>query len=398
MSSNGVTYPAGFRAAGVACGLKKNNALDLAVVISDVPATAAAVFTRNVVKGHSLQVSRRNVQAGTARVCIINSGCANACIGQRGWDDAIAITQMVAEKVGCAPEEVLPSSTGVIGVPLPMENLSFGIAAACAHASPAGGADASRAIMTTDTHPKEVHACFMLEGREIHLGGMAKGSGMIHPDMATMISVLTTDAAIEREALDAALREAVSSTYNRISVDGDTSVCDQVTILANGQAGNSPIVKGTAAFDTFVDVLTGMARELAKMLAADGEGATKLLTITIQHAPSDHDAHLIAAAIAKSPLCKTAAYGQDANWGRLMTAAGYSGAMFDPEKVDVYIGDIQVCQNGVAKDFDEEQALKVLSEKEVEYTLDFKQGEGFDQMYTCDMTHEYITINGSYRS
>jgi len=393
---SGVTYALGFTAAGVACGIRKTGGLDLAVVKCDTVATAAGIFTRNVVKGHSLQLAHKNVRNGRAQLVVVNAGCANACLARQGEEDALRFASLAAKRFGCAPENVLTGSTGVIGVPLPMDKLEAGLASA----SPArsGGADAARAIMTTDTHPKQAQESFELNGREVRIGGMAKGSGMIHPNMATMISVLTTDAAISHSALKQALKTAADVSYNRISVDGDTSVCDKVLLLASGRAANPVIEVDTPAYDQFLEALKKVCTALARMLAGDGEGATKLLTIDVRGARTAQDAHRIAGAIAKSPLCKTAAFGNDANWGRLLTAAGYSGAHFDPEKVNIWIGSVQVCKDGGGLKFDEDAALKELKQSEVTYTLDFCEGTASDTMWTCDFSLDYVKINAEYRT
>jgi len=396
MTGSGVTYAQGFTAAGVACGIKKKGGLDLAVVKCDVRARAAGIFTRNIVKGHSLRLARKNVRNGYAQLVVINSGCANACLGPRGDADALEMARLAANRFGVRQGDVLPGSTGVIGVPLPLDKIAAGLDEAILSRS--GGADAARAIMTTDTVPKEAQADVTIGGRTVRIGGMAKGSGMIHPNMATLISVLTTDAAISVSALRQALREAAAVSYNRISVDGDTSVCDKVLILASGLAGNNVIEPGTEEYARFTAALKDVCIRLAKMLAADGEGATKLLTIQVKNARSARDAHLIASAIAKSPLCKTAAFGNDANWGRLLTAAGYSGARFNPEKVDIWIGSVKVCENGGGLPFDEEAALRELKQREVTYTLDFADGTASDTMWTCDFSLDYVKINADYRT
>ncbi len=393
---SGVTYARGFTAAGAACGIRKTGGLDLAVVKCDRIATAAGIFTRNVVKGHSLKLAHKNVKNGRAQLVVINAGNANACLAQRGEDDALKFASLAARRFGCAPEDVLTGSTGVIGIPLPVDKIELGLKSA--NPTREGGEAAARAIMTTDTHPKQAQESFMLDGREIRIGGMAKGSGMIHPNMATMISVLTTDAAISHDALKKALKNAADLTYNRISVDGDTSVCDKVLILASGAAGNACIEADTPAFAQFLNALIRVCTQLAKMLAADGEGATKLLTISVKNARTPQDAHRIAGAIAKSPLCKTAAFGNDANWGRLLTAAGYSGAHFNPEKVSIWIGSVQVCKDGGGLPFDEEAALAELKKSEVAYTLDFSEGSASDTMWTCDFSLDYVRINAEYRT
>ncbi len=398
MGRSGVTASDGFTAAGVACGLKKNGNPDLAVIYSEVPATAAGVFTTNIVKGHSLQWSREHIHSGMARVVAINSGCANACVGEDGRRDAAAYAGLVAERAGCPVEQVMIGSTGIIGFRLDMGKLSAGLDSAFDRLSQDGGIAAAKAVMTTDTFPKEAESVFELNGKTIRVGGFAKGSGMIHPNMATMISILTSDLAISAPLLDKALRTVVNRSYNRVSVDGDTSVCDKVLILANGMAGNVPVESEGDAYDSFVRALDEVATALAKMLARDGEGATKLLEFQVEHAPDQETAHTILQAVVKSPLVKTAFFGEDANWGRILTAAGYSGASFDPDRVDIRLGDLLVCQNGTALRFDEQAALKILKAHDITVTIDLKNGMVSDRMWTCDFSYDYVKINGSYRT
>lgn len=394
MEQCGINYPKGFRSAGVACGIKNNGEKDLALIVSTTPATCAGVFTQNVVKGHSLQLCQQRVTQGTARAILINSGNANACIGPQGMLDALALCEITVSALECKPKDVLCGSTGVIGVPLPMGKLALGIQKAAGKLRSNNGDDAVRAIMTTDTYPKYTHTEIIVDGQPVRIGAMAKGSGMIHPNMATMISVITTDITMDASTAQRILKQTADATYNRVSVDGDTSVCDKVLLLANGQSG----VHIDECESQFANALIELCTKLSKMLAKDGEGATKLLTIQIRNAPSSEDAHLIAQAIAKSPLCKTAAFGEDANWGRLLTAAGYSGASFDPACCDVYIGSLLTCKDGTALAFDEDKAQRILQEKEVTYTIDLKQGEYHDHMWTCDLSYDYVKINGSYRT
>lgn len=398
MAKTGVTAAMGFKAAGVACGLKKNGDRDLALVVSDVPATSAGIFTLNIVKGHSLKWSRENIARGTAKAVVINSGCANACVGEKGDQDAYDMAKMASDLISCDTRDVLLGSTGVIGFRLNMDKIRKGLNEAFSKLSGEGGADAVRAIMTTDTFPKEASEVYQYAGRQITIGGMAKGSGMIHPNMATMISVITTDAVITKKMLNKALKSMADVSYNRISVDGDTSVCDKVLILANGLAGNPVIDREGPAYDAFLSVLSKVGITLAKMLAKDGEGATKLVEINVKHAPDRETSHMILNSIAKSPLVKTAIFGTDANWGRIFTAAGYSGADFDPDKVDIYLGDLLVCQSGTGLSFDENAALDILKADEVVITLDMNAGAIDDRIWTCDLTFDYIRINGSYRS
>lgn len=392
----GITFAKGFTAAGVACGIKKKGGADLAVVLCERTAAVAGMFTRNIVKGHSLLLARKNVRNGVARAVIINAGNANACMGERGEMDALRMAELTAKKLGCRPRDVLTGSTGVIGVPLPVNRIEEALANI--RLSKEGGDDAARAIMTTDTYAKQAAESVFIGGREVRVGGMAKGSGMIHPNMATLIVVITTDADIRRKALKSALKTAVDCSFNRITVDGDMSVCDQVLIMASGLAENTPIVYKTRNYKLFANALKNVCVKLAKMLAADGEGATKLLTINVKNARTGKDAQKIAGAIANSPLCKTAAFGNDANWGRLLSAAGRSGAKFNPSSVDIFIGSVQVCRNGGGLLFDEEEALRELKQKEVVYTIDLNDGKKSQTMWTCDFSTDYVRINADYRT
>lgn len=397
-ASRGVTAPLGYKASGVACGLKKNNAKDLAMVVSDAEAKTAGIFTTNVVKGHSLKWTQDKIKNGSSRALVINSGCANACVGLVGEKDAADMASFVSDLIDCGPDLVMLGSTGVIGVPLNMAKIRQGIELAYNELSYEGGSLASQAIMTTDTFPKEACTTFELSDKTITIGGMAKGSGMIHPNMATMISLITTDAAISAKLLDKALRESADVSFNRISVDGDTSVCDQLLLMANGLAGNDPITDEGPAYQAFVSELTRVSMALSKMLVKDGEGATKLIEVRVNNCRDKESAHLILNAIAKSPLVKTAFFGEDANWGRILTAAGYSGAIFNPENVDIYLGDLLVCKGGSGLELDEDKALRILKKDEIVVTLDFKEGYVHDKILTCDLSFDYVKINGSYRS
>lgn len=393
-----LNLPKGFKASGIACGIKKDGKKDLALIVSEPESVAAGVFTKNLVKGHSLKWTMNRIKNGKIRAVVINSGNANACIGARGDSDAEKIACITAELAGCSKEQVLLGSTGVIGFPLPVEKIEAGLHEAFAQLRPEGLRDAARAIMTTDTYPKEVSSEIILSGKEATIYGMAKGSGMIHPNMATLIGVFLTDACISGEMLQKALAETVSKSFNRISVDGDTSVCDMVVILADGEAGNEKITAENEDFKAFVSAFEKAAVTLSKMLVKDGEGATKLIEINVKNAPDTETAHKIADAIAKSPLVKTAMFGEDANWGRILTAAGYSGADFNPDLVDIFLGDLPVCHNGTGLDFDENRAVQILKQDEIKITLDLKSGNFEDTMWTCDFSYDYVKINGSYRT
>lgn len=396
-----ITSPKGFFAAGVACGLKKNGNPDLAVVMTSSTANACGIFTKNIVKGHSLLRTMRVIKSDKAKAVVINSGNANACVGAQGDLDADAMAATLADLLACPADEVLTGSTGVIGQLLPMQKISQGIRDAVLqlNCTPEAGHLAERAIMTTDTVAKEFTVTFPIGSNTVTISGMAKGSGMIHPDMATMISVLTTDCVIEPSLLQMALKAAADRTFNRVSVDGDTSVCDMVVLLANGQAGNAVIDSvDSPEYRLFLEALEYGCTGLARAIASDGEGATKLIEIQVQHANTPEDALRILQAVAKSPLVKTAFFGEDANWGRILTAAGYSGAKFDPAHCQIFIGDLQVCADGTALLFDEVRAKDLLAQKEIRITIDLCDGNADDHIWTCDFSYDYVKINGSYRT
>jgi glutamate N-acetyltransferase/amino-acid N-acetyltransferase len=396
-----VASPIGFRAQGVACGLKKNGGPDLALVVCDVPATACGVFTRNLVKGHSLQRTQRLLPSSSARAVVVNSGNANACVGAQGDADADRMGALVAAALGCPAEAVLTGSTGVIGKSLDMDRVAAGVLAAAGTLSSGteAGHRAEAAIMTTDLVPKETCVAFEAGGRTILLAGMAKGSGMIHPDMATMISVVTTDALVSSAVLAEALRRITGRTFNRVSVDGDTSVCDMVVALASGLAGNPEIDSlDSADGRAFLEALDTVCTHLAREIARDGEGATKLVEVRCDGAATPEDAYKVVLAVAKSPLVKTAFFGEDANWGRILTAAGYSGASFNPKETDIHLGALQVCEGGTALLFDETEAKRILAEREVTVTIHLGAGGFSDRIWTCDFSYDYVKINGSYRT
>lgn len=396
--SGGVTAPKGFKAAGVSCGLKDNNNKDLAIISSDDMAIAAGVFTKNVVKGHSLQLTMEHIKNGCAKAVVINSGNANACVGEGGLKNAKEIAEVTGNLLGCDSENILVGSTGVIGIPLDMPKILAGVKKASSSLSIEGSDDAAQAIMTTDIVKKEIAMEIEIQGKKVKIGAVAKGSGMIHPNMATMISVITTDINISKELLNKALKEAISHTFNRVSVDGDTSVCDMVVILANGKAENSGILNEDAEYTNFKSALESVCEYLSRLIAKDGEGATKLIEVIVEGAASSDDAYKMVSSIAKSPLVKTAIFGEDANWGRIITAAGYSGAEFDPNLIDISIGSLMVCKNGTALDFDEGEAKKILEKDKVQIKVNLKKGDFSDRIWTCDFSYDYVKINGSYRS
>jgi glutamate N-acetyltransferase/amino-acid N-acetyltransferase len=395
----GVTAPQGYFATGVSCGIKKNGDKDLAIICSEDVAATAGVFTTNKVKGHSLKLTMQRVRDnGYATALIINSGNANACVGDKGDADARDMASKAAELLDCRADEVLVASTGVIGVPLEMDKVLAGVEEAVFGMAADGGHDAELAIMTTDTVPKEVAIEFDIQGERVVIGGMAKGSGMIHPDMATMIAVITTDANISKKLLDKAMRDVCRTTFNRVSVDGETSVCDMAIIFANGLADNAGIIDESASYRYFCESLEKVCLFLTKKIAADGEGATKLVEVLVNGAKSPQDAYAVCSSIAKSPLVKTMINGCDPNWGRIITAIGYSGADFDPARVDISINKIRVCRSGVAAIYDEEKVREQLEKDEVTISVQLNYGDNSDRMWTCDYSEEYVRVNGSYRS
>jgi len=396
--NGGVTAPQGFRAAGIESGLKNNGKKDLAVVVSDEIASSAGVFTKNIIKGHSLQLTMNNIKNEKAGGIVINSGNANACVGKVGEDDALEMCNIAAKTLGYKMEEILIGSTGVIGMPLNMDAIRKGIKLAGERLSYNKGNEAAEAIMTTDILKKEIALEFEIDGKKVRVGGMAKGSGMIHPNMATMIGIITTDVKIQSHLLQKILFNAVQRTFNRVSVDGDTSVCDMVICLANGMSKTSEIIADSDEYMVLQDAFMQVCEYLARLIAKDGEGATKLIEICVKGAIDQETAYKVAVAVAKSPLVKTAIFGEDANWGRIITAAGYSGAIFDPNTIDIYIGDVQVCSNGCALYFDEKLTSSVLAKDEVMIIIDLQMGNESDRMWTCDFSYDYIKINGSYRS
>ena len=405
MISGGVCAAQGFRAAGLHVGVKTHNVnkKDVALIVSDAPCAAAAMFTKNVVQAAPIHVTRAHLAAGRVRAVIANSGNANAC-APHGEENAERMCAAAASALGCAPEEVLVASTGVIGQTLKVDVIEkgvpelFGLLERSDEASDA----AAHAIMTTDTVKKECAGEVIIGGKTVRIGGIAKGSGMIHPNMGTMLCFLTTDCAISQEMLQEALGEVVRLTFNRISVDGDTSTNDTCCILANGLAGNPEITSKGDAYVDFVMKLHEVCYHLARQMAKDGEGAKHLITCTVRGARSEEQAETISKSVISSTLTKAAIFGCDANWGRVLCAMGYSGEKFDPERVDVTFGseagEILVCQNGRGLDFDEDMAKKILTEDEVEIEIRMAEGDESCTCWGCDITYDYIKINGDYRT
>ena len=401
----GVTAAKGFEAASTAAGIKYKDRTDMALIYSQVPCEAAGTFTTNVVKAAPVKWDRQVVDSGKkAQAVIVNSGIANACTGAEGFGYCKDTAEAAAKYLSVDAEGVLIGSTGVIGKQMPIDRLTAGIEvlAGKKNDSIENGTEAAKAIMTTDTHEKELAVTIQVGGKTVTIGGMAKGSGMIHPNMCTMLAFVTTDAVITKEALQKALSEDVIDTYNMISVDGDTSTNDTALVLANGMAENPVIEYGTEDYQTFKAALHEINEYLAKQIAGDGEGATALFEVKVKGAESVEAAKVIAKSIACSNLTKTAIAGHDANWGRIVCAMGYSGAQFDPEKVDLFFeskaGKIQIAEDGVALDFSEEKATEILSQSEVTAIADVKMGDAEATAWGCDLTHGYIEINADYRS
>jgi glutamate N-acetyltransferase/amino-acid N-acetyltransferase len=403
-----ITAVPGFHAAGVHCGLKPTGDHDLALIYSEAPCQAAAVFTRNRVKAAPVLYDQE-VLAGnceTIQAVVINSGCANACTGQRGLDNALATARLVGGDLALDADQVLVMSTGVIGQHLPMDKIEAGVKAAAAVLSDEGGHEAALAIMTTDTRPKEAAVEVEIGGQTVTIAGMCKGAGMIHPDMATMLALAVTDAAISADCLRQALVEATDLSFNMMTVDGDTSTNDTFALLANGLAGNSEITDPDSDdYWAFAQALTQVAQQLAQAIARDGEGATKFVTITVKGAPGFGEAKRAAMAIAHSPLVKTALYGQDANWGRVLCAVGYSGVAVQPERLALWFSSpeddgppLQLVKDGQPYDVDEARAAAILAHHDVDITVDLGLGEAEATVWTCDLSHDYVSINAHYRT
>lgn len=398
-----VTAPKGFTAAGVCASVKPSNKTkkDVALIYCEKKCTAAAVYTKNLVKSSAILVTQNHLADGYAQAVIVNSGNANTCNAD-GVEKAEKMCCLAADALGVDSNDVIVASTGVIGQVLPIEPIEKGVAMMKGTLSKEGGTDAAEAIMTTDTVKKEMAMEMTLGGKTVTVGGIAKGSGMIHINMGTMLSFVTTDAAISSEMLYEALKEAVEDSYNMVSVDGDTSTNDTLAIMASGLAGNPEITEKNQDYRDFVDGITEAFKQLAKKLAGDGEGATKLLICTVTGAKTKKDAVLVSKSVICSSLLKAAMFGADANWGRVLCAVGYSGADVDVTKVDVDFksqkGEIAVCRNGAGIEFSEEKAKEILLEKEIEIIVTLGDGQGKAQAYGCDLTYDYVKINGDYRT
>ena len=400
----GVCAAQGFKAAGIHAGMRANpDKKDLALIVSDTICSAAAVYTKNAVKAAPILIDMKHLADGRARAIIVNSGNANAC-APHGEENAVRMCQAAAQAVGCSAEDIVVSSTGVIGQTINVGAIEAAVPSLYMQLehTPAASLAAAHAIMTTDTVPKEVAAQVEIGGRVVKLGGIAKGSGMIHPNMGTMLCFITTDCAISADMIKQALLETVAVSFNRISVDGDTSTNDTCCILANGMAGNAEITEKGGDYTAFVAALKELCVTLARKMASDGEGAKHLITCHVQGAKDEKSAETISKSVISSTLTKAAIFGADANWGRVLCAMGYSGESFDPDRVDVHFasaaGDIEVCHQGRGLDFDEDLAKRILTEHDIEINIMMGEGNGACTCWGCDITYDYIKINGDYRT
>lgn len=390
-----------FKAAGIHCGLRRREKKDLCVIYSEKKSVAAAAFTQNIIKAAPIILNMEHINSANTQAIVVNSGYANSCTGDRGLNDAKTMAKIAANCLNIKTEEVLVSSTGRIGVALPMNIVIPGIKEACDKLSYSGGIDAATAILTTDTFEKKLTIKIEIDNKPILLSAIAKGSGMVHPDMGTILSFIVTDANISKEILNKALKDSIKDSYNMISVDGDTSTNDMVVILANGTANNTLIEKEDDNYVVFKEALDFLNKELSKMIAKDGEGATKLLEVTLHNARTSEDAKACAKSIICSNLVKSAIFGGDANWGRIMCSIGYSKAQFDPYNVDIFfknsIGEIQVVQLGYGIPFNKTLAHEILSQEYVNIYVDLHDGNYNATAWGCDLTYDYIKINGAYR-
>lgn len=400
--NGGICAAKGFKAGGIHCGIRKNRTKrDLALILSEKEASAAAVYTTNLVKGAPLTVTKNHIANGKARAVICNSGNANTC-NANGIEIASRMSEILGDALGIDPSDVVVASTGVIGQPLDIAPIKKGIPELVSDLSENGGSRAAEAIMTTDTVQKEIAVEFTISGKTCKLGGIAKGSGMIHPNMATMLVFITTDVCISSNMLNKALKSDIADTFNMISVDGDTSTNDMVCVLANGEAGNDEITAEGEDFTEFMKALNTVNVHLCRMIAGDGEGATKLIECYVSGAETKQTAKTVAKSVICSSLLKAAMFGADANWGRVLCAIGYSGADVDVSKIDVSFksnkGEINVCKNGAGVDFSEEKAKEILLEREIEILVNLNSGEEDSTAFGCDLTYDYVKINGDYRT
>ena len=394
----GVTFPKGFQAAGVKAGIKKSGNLDVAVIYTEKKAVVAGTFTKNAVAAAPVHVSKEVVATHTAHAIVANAGCANACTGAQGEADAAAMQRIAADALGCSAQDVIVGSTGIIGQLLPMDKVEQGIHAAVKNLSVDGSVDAGNAIITTDTYSKTGATSVMIGGKEVRFGIIAKGSGMIRPDMATVLCFITTDADIDGMLLQEALSEVIEHSLNMISIDGDMSTNDMAIVLANGAAGNPKITEKNADYEAFKETLLALCQGISEKIAADGEGATKFITVHVKGAKSFTDAKTVGMSVANSPLVKTAFFGEDPNWGRVICAVGYAGVPMDPNHTTVQFGGIPVYADGVGVSYDEDALRAVMTAHDIVVEVDLKDGDSEAKVWTCDFSYEYVKINGEYHT
>ena len=394
----GVTFPKGFQAAGVKAGIKKSGNLDVAVIYTEKEAAVAGTFTKNAVAAAPVHVSKEVVATRTAHAIVANAGCANACTGAQGEADAAAMQRIAADALGCSAQDVIVGSTGIIGQLLPMDKVEQGIHAAVKNLSVDGSVDAGNAIITTDTYSKAGATSVMIGGKEVRFGIIAKGSGMIRPDMATVLCFITTDADIDGMLLQEALSEVIEHSLNMISIDGDMSTNDMAIVLANGAAGNPKITEKNADYEAFKETLLALCQGISEKIAADGEGATKFITVYVKGAKSFADAKTVGMSVANSPLVKTAFFGEDPNWGRVICAVGYAGVPMDPNHTTVQFGGIPVYADGVGVSYDEDALRAVMTAHDIVVEVDLKDGDSEAKVWTCDFSYEYVKINGEYHT
>ncbi len=394
----GVTYPKGFQASGVKAGIKKSGNLDVAVIYTEKKAAVAGTFTKNAVAAAPVHVSKAVVATHTAHAIVANAGCANACTGAQGEADAAAMQKIAADALGCTSADVIVGSTGIIGQLLPMDKVERGIHAAVKALSSDGSVDAGNAIITTDTYSKAGATSVMIGGKEVRFGIIAKGSGMIRPDMATVLCFITTDADIDGVLLQDALSEVIEHSLNMISIDGDMSTNDMAIVLANGAAGNLKITEKNADYETFKETLLALCQGISEKLAADGEAATKFITVHVKGAASFVDAKTVGMSVANSPLVKTAFFGEDPNWGRVICAVGYAGVPMNPNHTTVTFGGIPVYADGMGVSYDADALRTVMTAHDIVVEVDLKDGDAEAKVWTCDFSYEYVKINGEYHT
>lgn len=396
-----VTSPLGFKASGIHAGIKKAKK-DMTLIVSDVIGEGAAVFTTNKACAAPVIVSKENIKQGKIKAIVVNSGNANACTGHQGIENAWKMAEATATALGVQKENIIVSSTGIIGVPMPMDTVLQGISQAAAELSYGGGISAAEAIMTTDLSMKKIAVSLEIDGKTVTLGGIAKGSGMIHPNMATMLSFITTDIKIEGSFLQSCLKDATNKTYNMITVDGDTSTNDMVGVIANGMAGNEIMNEGHPDKEKFLEAFYFINEYLAKAIVGDGEGATKFLEAEVLNAPTVEDAQMAIKSILGSSLVKTAFFGEDGNWGRILCSIGYSGADYDMDKIEIFLssdaGQLQIVKGGQGVGASEEKMLEILKCKDIKITADFHKGNATSKGWGCDLSYDYVKINGAYRT